>query len=180
MPRYEVPFYSQLTDISKRTWQYRGCGITALKMVFAYWNHRNGLYQNPPLWSLLKTGLRIGAYIPDVGWSHTGLVNIARQYGYDGFNRDDFKRPTEETLIRLQDDLKCGPLLVSVYSGFDPDKGGGHIVTLAGIEDDLVFINDPFEWSAREGAKVMARSAFAKAFKRRWIAVAPKSATVVT
>jgi hypothetical protein len=178
MARYDVPFYSQLADIQKRAWQYRGCGITALKMVLAYWNSRHGLYQNPPLWSLLKTGLRIGAYIPDVGWSHSGLVNIACQYGYTGFNRDLIQTSSSEAFVQLQSDLMRGPLLVSVFSGFDPDKGGGHIVVLTGVEDDLVFLNDPFEWSSHEGEKIMAISAFQKAFKRRWIAVEPKSGTV--
>lgn len=176
--RYEIPFYSQLADIQKQAWQYRGCGITALKMVLAYWNHRNDLYQNPPLWSLLKTGLRIGAYLPNVGWSHSGLVNIARHYSYDGFNQDSFKLTAENAFSRLVNDMKFGPIMASVYNGFDPDKGGGHIVVVTGIENDIVFINDPFEWSERDGAKAMAVSVFLKSFKRRWIAVYPKSATV--
>ena len=178
MSAYQVPFFSQLEDIQKKVWQYRGCGIASLKMVLEYWHSRDQRYLSPSIDDLLATGLRIGAYREGIGWLHSGLVNITRQFGYDGFNRDYAPNsptplPMTEAWQKVVEDLQNGPLLASVFSGFDPDRGGGHIVVLTGVEGELAFYNDPEERTESEGCKVIATSAFQKAFKRRYICICP-------
>ncbi len=180
MTSYSVPFFSQLADVRTRAWRYRGCGVVSLKMVLEYWHLRDRRNQSPAIAELLAKGLDIGAYLDAVGWIHSGLVAVARQFGYDGFNRDHADLSLTPLLSReafehLEKDLKRGPLLASVYSGFDPDKGGGHIVVVVAVHDGLVEINDPADMKEREGRKAFAVEAFLKAWKRRYIAVYPAS-----
>src|SRR6266540_2358043 len=63
--RYPVPFFSQYSDIKSHLWQYRGCGIVALKMILDFWHKNNKDLPSPAVENLLKEGLTAGAYIKD-------------------------------------------------------------------------------------------------------------------
>ncbi|MEK9208945.1 MAG: C39 family peptidase [Patescibacteria group bacterium] len=180
MPSYRVPFSSQYTDLGHHEWRARGCGITALKMVMDYWHGLNAVHRTATLEEVLAQGLRNGAYLPGVGWSHKGLVEVARHFGYTGFNVDYAPNgPTPKSLSEAWDllvkEIESGPILVSVFAGLDPYRKGGHIVVLTGAHDGLVFLNDPEEMSEREGRKALALKAFLPAFKRRYIVIQPRS-----
>jgi hypothetical protein len=106
------------------------------------------------------------------------LVAIARTYGYEGFNADyaaksPHPKTAREAWDLLQVELRSGPVLVSVFSGLDPSRGGGHIVVVTGCADGLVTFNDPEALTAMEGQRVLALKAFLSAFKLRYIVIRP-------
>lgn len=174
--RYNVPFVSQYEGITDPAWRWRGCGIVALHMVMRFWHSRNPLRAAPSVEALLGRGIEIGAYREGIGWTHRGLVDVARQFGYDGFNADHAPNsPTpksaEEVWQLISDALREGPVLASVYHYLDPTHGGGHIIVITGVEDDLVSFNDPEEVNENEGKKFIARSRFLQGFKNRFIVI---------
>ena len=173
---YDVPFSSQYEGVTDPAWQYRGCGIVALKMVFDYWHGLDARCATAPIGELLSVGRSMGAYREGIGWIHSGLANIAKRYGYVSFNVDYAERgPTpksaDEALQALADELERGPVLASVYSGLEPERGGGHIIVVTGFDSKLVAFNDPEETGAREGKKLIVLSRFLLAYKRRAIIV---------
>lgn len=176
--RHEVPFLSQYEDIRDPMWQWRGCGIFGLKMVLDYWHQRDAVCRTAPIEELLEVGKRLGAYREGIGWMHRGLVEIAKQYGYEGFNADHAPqgltpKSIEDSWQVLLGELSEGPVLASVYGGLDPQRGGGHIVVVTGFQDGLVALNDPKEHNALEGKKLLVLLRFLNAFKRRFIVIRP-------
>jgi hypothetical protein len=176
--QHRVPFSSQFTDLGHHEWRARGCGVTALKMVMDFWHAQDPANRTEHLDALLKAGLAEHAHISDIGWSHTGLVRLARRYGYDGFNADwATKGPTpkspEDAWTALAAELERGPVMASVFAGLDPDRGGGHVIVVTGIVDGLVAFNDPEELLEREGRKLLALPRFLRGFKNRYIVVRP-------
>ena len=173
MIKHEVPFYSQKTHITEKEWQPKGCGVTALKMILEYWKLNNPVNQSPHIAELMAKGLDIKAYVTDIGWSHQGLVNLAHNFGYGGYNMDLAKISREEAWDILTADLIKYPLIVSVYPKFDPDKIGGHIVTLTGMYDGMISLHDPEEASANLGTKIIKEENFLKGWKQRYIVIKP-------
>jgi hypothetical protein len=178
MPIFNVPFLSQYSDLGDHEWRARGCGITALKMVMDFWHAQNSQYQTVGLDDLLRRGIASGAYLEGIGWRHRGLVELAQNFGYGGFNVDyapqspNPKSATEAWAMACKE-LAHGPVMVSVFSRLDPTRGGGHIVVVAGVENDLVAFNDPEELVEREGRRLIAVEKFLPAFKRRYIVIRP-------
>jgi len=173
---HDVPFSSQYTDLGHHQWRARGCGITALKMVLDFYGTAVALEE------LLNVGLEIGAYHQGIGWTHAGLVQIARRYGLDGFNVDwaesgPTPKTAEDAWEALAKELEHGPVMASMYAGLDPERSGGHIVVVTGCADGLVQFNDPEQMTEREGRRVLALETFLKAFKRRYIIVRPVAGT---
>jgi len=178
MSSFTVPFSSQYTDLGQHEWRARGCGIASLHMVLRYWHAQDATRQLPSLDQLLERGLAVGAYREKIGWTHAGLVNLSRQYGYEGFNVDvapnsPTPKTVEEAWSSLAKELSSGPVLASVYAGLDPVRGGGHIIVVTGFHDGLVFFNDPEEMSEWEGRRMLALEVFLRAFKHRYIVVRP-------
>ncbi|HXV27247.1 MAG TPA: C39 family peptidase [Candidatus Paceibacterota bacterium] len=176
--RHEVPFISQYQGITDPAWQWRGCGITALKMVMDFWHAGDSGNRTTDMETLFREGTRSGAYREGVGWSHAGLVALARAFGYEAYNRDWApKGPTPKepgaAFTELIRELESGPVLVSVFSGLNPARGGGHIVVMTGTESGLVYFSDPEQLNEREGVRVLAAEAFAQAFKARYVVVRP-------
>jgi hypothetical protein len=176
--RYDVQFTSQYEGITDPAWQWRGCGIVALKMVLDYWNGQRDDYRTAPVSELWRAGMDAGAYREGIGWVHGGIASVARSYGYRSYNRDlapngSTPMKPEEALRELTRALEQGPVLASVYSGMDPGRGGGHIVVVTGIEEGLVSFNDPEQNSEREGKRTIAVRTFREAFKQRYICVLP-------
>ena len=169
---YDVPFFSQQSPGVSEEWRYRGCGISALKMVLDYW-HAEKQGETTGINQILETGLAIGAYLQNIGWIHSGLVNIGRQYGYTGYNQDLAGLETELAWQCLLEDLNKHPLLASIHKRFDVDYPGGHIIVVTGFDGELVFYNDPDEHNEREGKKMIAVERFLRGWKKRYIVVAP-------
>lgn len=173
MLNYKLQLISQQTELQDPEWQYRGCGIAALKMVMNYWHALSEVNVSPPIDELLAAGLKLNAYVQNIGWSHAGLTNVAKQCGYDGKNYDLADSNADTAWKSLMKQLKNGPVMASVYSQFDPTLGGGHIVVLTGIDDNTVYLNDPEEASQEAGTKTMELNDFLKAWKKRYIVISP-------
>jgi hypothetical protein len=176
---YDVPFISQFKDIADPDWQWRGCGIVALKMILDFWHAKDPANQTADIEQLWQMGMDADAYREGIGWTHGGLAAIARQLGYRSYNRDfapNSPTPRDENgaWSALARELDRGPVLASMYSGMDPSRGGGHIVVVTGTEDELVLLNDPEQHQEREGKRALARKKFREAFKRRYIYVLPE------
>ena len=170
---YDVPFFSQRLDILDESWRYRSCGIIATKMAMDYWHGQSVNNSSPTLEVIIGTGLTIGAYSAGIGWSHAGLANIGRQFGYDGYSQDLAGLDLELAWSYLLDDLKRFPVIASIYPRFDPSNKDGHIVVLTGFDGELVFYNDPDEHSEREGKKAIAIERFLRGWKKRYIVIHP-------
>ena len=174
MKNYNVPFYSQRKHILLVDWKNRGCGITALKMLMDFWHTKNSRNKTASLAELIRKRTR-GAFIDNVGWSHSGLVSIARNYGYDGFNKDlaPLKIKPQQAFDQLKKDLKYFPIIVSVWNNFGPVRQGGHLAVITGINDNKIYLNDPEETNKKSGCKVLSKKNFLNAFKKRYVAIYP-------
>lgn len=170
--QYDVPFSSQYADLGHHEWRARGCGIASLHMVLKFCG------RPVPLDDLLQEGLAVGAYREGIGWTHRGLVELARRHGCHAYNIDVAPNSTTPKLAdaawgMLTTELEWGPVLASVHSRFDPTVPDGHIVVVTGWDGELVALNDPVELTEREGHKLLAAAVFRRAFKQRYIAVRP-------
>src|SRR3989338_4228566 len=108
-----VPFYSQHLDLSNwkelgfqseddaRYWQESSCGILCLKMAID--SFRPDLVHNRVI-DYIKQGERIGAYSHGTGWSHAGLVKLAKSFGVEAVNKEHL------TLDELKKYLELGYL----------------------------------------------------------------------
>lgn len=176
---HDVPFSSQYADLGRHEWRARGCGIASLKMVMDFWHRKDRSCRAPSLDDLLNTGLEIGAYREGVGWIHRGLVEIAKRYGYDGYNGDfaekgSTPKSATDAWRAVVSELERGPVMVSVYSRFDPASRDGHLIAVSGWDGQLVSFNDPEQIQEREGRRALALKPFLVAFKRRIIVIRPR------
>jgi len=164
----DVPYYSQFSDEIEKEWQNQACGVVALKMVLDFYNQTVLNIQ-----SLIQEGVQADGFVKDVGWVHSALIKIARQYGLLGWRKNFFLSPhdltnlkeenysqqeidlqnkdlTEEGIVTLAKSIAGGnPVIVSVTRNFDAKKQG-HLIVLTGIKDwnggvgaSGFFYNDP-------------------------------------
>ncbi len=134
---FEIPLYSQFLDVSLKDWRDRSCGIVALKMLMEFLGA-----ETPNADTLIKEGIEAGAYIPNVGWKHQGLVDLAVQHGLRGERFDWSGRTPGEALRNLKKLLASGPVLCSIHRDFDPERGG-HLIVVTGMENRSVSYADP-------------------------------------
>jgi predicted double-glycine peptidase len=163
----KVPFYSQFSDISKPDWQKVGCGIASLAMLIELYEPGKVSVDN-----LLNEGIAAGAYLNNAGWIHQGLVNLAGKYGLSGGTHDLSGKSMDVAFDKLQDDLKEGPVIVSVHYTFDPNNPIPHLAVINGIKDGKVYYNDPAE---KAGGGHLSIADFKKGWKKRYIEIRPTS-----
>lgn len=163
----DVPFHSQLSEIQSTVWKNRGCGITSLAMIIDFYSP-----ETVSVNKLLGQGIAAGAYINNAGWSHAGLINVSRSYGLDGIAYDLSKASSANAFTQLKTQLKEGPVIVSVYSGFDPKTRLPHLLVLEGIDNDTIYYNDPATKIA--GQRKISSANFMKGWKKRFIVIRPK------
>jgi hypothetical protein len=179
MVAHEVPFMSQ-QSLREVEWRRYGCGIAALGMVFDYWHRRHADNHTEGVDDLYARGLAAGAFDPEIGWWHAGLVGLATSRGYESFNRDFGPRSrdprrAEDALADLGRELRVGPVIASVYHDFDPARGGGHLVVVTGVAGDAVRLNDPLPARESDGRRTVPVPEFLRAFKHRFIVVRPQN-----
>jgi len=160
-----VPFYSQIADIQLPEWRKKGCGVASLAMLIEFYKP-----DTVSVNKLLEQGIASGAYLQDAGWTHRGLVLLAKKYGLDGNNYDLSKLDKAAAFARFKDFLKDGPAIASVYYKFDPKSPIPHLVVINGIYDDVVYYNDP---ASSAGEKEISVAGFLKGWKKRFIVVRP-------
>jgi predicted double-glycine peptidase len=159
----EVPFYSQFSDISSVKWQKLGCGIASLAMLIDFYKPKTVSVD-----TLLKEGLNARAFINGAGWSHQGLALLANNYGLKSATYDLSKLDINAAFAKFEEILKEGPVIASVHYKFEPQNPIPHLVVINGINNDMIYFNDPASVS---GGKNISVQDFIKAWKKRFIAV---------
>lgn len=162
-----VPFYSQIADIQLPEWRKKGCGVASLAMLIEFYKP-----DTVSVNKLLEQGIASGAYLQSAGWTHRGLVLLAKKYGLDGNNYDLSKLDKTAAFARFKDFLKDGPAIASVYYKFDPKSPIPHLVVINGIYNDVVYYNDP---ASNAGEKEISVAGFLRGWKKRFIVVRPKA-----
>lgn len=90
MPTLQIPYRSQREAEIVENYGSRGCGVSALSMVLEYYGHH--LEGN----ELKKLADETGAYQGEIGWTHAGLIKIARKLGLSGYRINyDFQADTD-------------------------------------------------------------------------------------
>jgi len=149
----EAPFYSQkwnLTDWKNlgfesyddaEHWQRSSCGILCLKMAIDAAKMANGKPLSLPIVEFIKKGIAFGAYSADVGWTHDGLVLIAKDMGFEALRKEHV------SIDDLVQAIKEGFLpIVSIKWAFESRKSlkeriflwkkpGGHLALVVGYEE---------------------------------------------
>ncbi len=146
-----VPYFSQISDITKEDWRDRACTIANLKMVLEYYASNGSTPAVPSIDELIEEGTEIHAYDPAVGWSHEGVVRLARNHGVNAYAQE-FRSMTidrrtgsaspsaysdklfGEGLGKIAHHLEEGhPVIVSVLPGFGSNTQY-HTVLVVGVE----------------------------------------------
>lgn len=163
-----VPFYSQFGDISSPTWQKVGCGIASVAMLIDYYRDESRLDVD----SLLSEGIRNGAYDDTAGWSHAGLIALAKSYGLTGESHSLAHLDASAAFAELESVLLAGPVMASVHYTFEPTNPIPHLVVVTKVEGDRVYFNDPAESA---GNSSIPTKKFMAAWKQRYIEIRPQS-----
>lgn len=146
--QYQVPLIRQRmtkedgfsTKEEARAFGDNACGAACVKMALEAF----GKTDTPSVKELLEEGIRSGFYKEPAGWIHKGLIRLAERYGAVARRLNIRNRP-----IELGNILKEGGLIIaSVSLEFNPERRGGHLVVVNGIElegDILkkVYFRDP-------------------------------------
>jgi ABC-type bacteriocin/lantibiotic exporter with double-glycine peptidase domain len=159
-----VPFYSQLTDITSPSWKKVSCGITSLAMIIDYYKPKVSVN------TLLGQGIALGAYKQNAGWTYAGLISVAKKHGLEGKTYDLGKSSSKIAFAEIQKQLKDGPVIASVHYKFEPTNPIPHLVVINGVSDGMVYYNDP---AAKEGEKKISTVGFLAAWKKRFIVIRP-------
>lgn len=167
--KIDVPYFSQIKDIADDTWKRHGCSITNLKMVLEY--HARILKDLqmtgsvPGIDALIDEGTAIGAYQYSVGWTHEGIVRLARNHGLPAYAQEfrsmdidpvsgqavPSDRLVDVGIAKLMESVERGhPVIVSVLPGFGDNKTL-HTVTLSGVEREQngFYVHDPVDPSSQ-------------------------------
>lgn len=162
---YNVPLYSQINDITSPEWRQKGCGVADVAMLVEFYKPNTTTVQD-----VLEKGLKSGAYVKNVGWSHVGLANLAVKYGLVGKTVDLSTEGKETALKHFKNTVLEGPVIASIHRGFNPSSPYGHLIVVTGFDEKLVYYNDP---GKRDGIKTVAISEFMKGWKKRLIVIRP-------
>lgn len=161
----EVPFYSQFTDISDPAWQGVGCGIASIAMLINYYTG-----QSQDLDTLLADGRAAGAFLEHAGWTHAGLLELARPSGLTGQSISLQDRSEAAALAELKRVLAEGPVMASVYYTFEEFNPIPHLVVITDAVDGYIYYNDPAEPT---GNGRLSEADFSRGWKERYILVRP-------
>jgi predicted double-glycine peptidase len=159
----QLPFYSQFADITSPTWQKVACGIASVAMIIDH-------YSDEPVVpnTLLQNGIKAGAYIESAGWSHQGLINLAKPYGLDGKSHSLAHLSMTDAFAELSRVVSGEPVMTSVHYTFDPENPIPHLVVVTGVDDAGVHYSDPAESS---GNRTLSTEKFKSAWKKRYISI---------
>lgn len=162
---FTVPFFSQFADITPVEWKKVGCGIASLAMLVDFYKPGSASVDE-----LLQDGIASGAYLSSAGWTHAGLINIAKKFGLTGESRSLADLSMTDAFAKLATVVAEGPVMVSVHYTFEPTNPIPHIVVVNGVKDGKVFYNDPAEGA---GGHSLSIEKFKGAWKKRYISIRP-------
>lgn len=160
---YSVPLFSQISDISSVPWQQKGCGVAGVAMIVEFYKPKTTTVDK-----ILAEALKAGAYVKNVGWSHSGLASLAVKHGLVGKTIDLSTYKNDAALSHFKDIVKEGPVIASIHRGFNPKSPYGHLVVVTGFDDKLVYFNDP---GKHDGIRTVAVADFIKGWKKRLIVI---------
>lgn len=125
----------------------------------------------PELDKLDRVGVNRRAYRSPAGWSHTGLVGLAKIYGFKHSGRYDLAEQSfDQALIELKKQLEQGPVIASVYFKYRPGQGG-HLLVLERLTDKQATVWDP-DTPVRDRIKQqIPAERFLSAWKKRFIVI---------
>lgn len=164
---YDVPLYSQIADISWTEWKQKGCGVADVAMLVNYYKPKTTNVQE-----VLETGIKSGAYVKNVGWSHDGLASLAKKYDLTGTVESFYDFNKEVALAEFKKTIDEGPAIASIHRNFDPKLSFGHLIVVTGYDDKLVYFNDP---GKKEGIRTVPVSQFMSGWKRKLIVIRPET-----
>ncbi|MFA5934033.1 MAG: C39 family peptidase [Candidatus Paceibacterota bacterium] len=165
MMPYNVPLYSQITDISSVEWRQKGCGVADLAMLIEYYKPNTTSVDE-----VLREALAGGAYQNGAGWKHDGLAAVAAKHGLVGKTFDLTKLNKEDSLDELKSIVKEGPAVASIRRGFAAQSPYGHLIVVTGFDNDSIYYNDP---GKRDGIRKVPITTFMQGWKKRLIVVRP-------
>jgi predicted double-glycine peptidase len=122
--------------------------------------------------TLLAEGIAAGSFLPTAGWTHAGLIDLARPYGLTGASHSLAHQSVDDALATLRQVVGEAPVMASVHYTFEPTNPIPHLVVVTGIDDTTVYYNDPAEPTG-EGAISIEK--FQRAWKQRYISIVPVS-----
>lgn len=163
----KLPFYSQFVDITSPSWKKVSCGIASIAMVIDHYSDESVVPDE-----LLTRGINAGAYIDSAGWSHQGLINLAKPYGLTGQTLSYSNLSMSEAFTKLEAAVMEGPVIASVHYTFEPTNPIPHLVVITGIKDGLVYYSDPAE---ETGNNYLSAEKFKRSWKKRYIEIRPTS-----
>ncbi|HEY4484053.1 MAG TPA: C39 family peptidase [Candidatus Paceibacterota bacterium] len=156
--------YSQSLDLNQEEWQRSGCGIASLGMILG--NKISDLNE------LYQLGLDTNAYLPGIGWKHQGLVDLAKHFGFlSSYNLDLAQMDTSEALAKLKDELKNGPVIVSVFAHYEHGHKEGHLIVLSSLNDSEAEVLDPAAPTREDIHQLIPTEKFVTGWKKRLIVV---------
>ncbi len=165
IPVAHVPYYSQFTDVSAAAWKKNACGVVSIAMVVDYYST-----QPVSVNKMLTQAIQSGAYLKDAGWTHKGLIDLAKRYGMKGQAYDMTKSSQTAAFAAFTAQLKTGPVIASVHYKFEPTNPIPHLVVIDGMDKNFVYYNDPASTGAE---KKIAIADFKKAWKQKFIVIRP-------
>ena len=135
-----IPFYTQKVNNYKeegfkseedaKYWETSGCGIASVRMIIDGFRIKSKKSKCMRQGEMIYLGLEKGAYC-DIGWIHSGLVEIAKEYDVIGITHRNSSIDCIE-----KDILDNKPCMISASPRFDNDGSqpkGGHLVVALGI-----------------------------------------------
>ena len=164
-PFHDVPFYSQFTDITPVAWRKIGCGIASVAMLIDFYSS-----EEVSVDELLQQGIDANAYLDDAGWTHSGLINLAKQFGLSGQSNGLTHLTMDVAFDELTSAVSKGPVMVSVHYTFQPTNPIPHLAVVTGIDAEYVYYNDPAE---SVGQNSISIAQFQSAWKKRYIEIRP-------
>lgn len=93
--RNKVTYISQKDEEAMAKYGPRACGITSLRMVLSFWGTNTTLFELDELIEKHK------AFNENLAWVHSGLINIARNFGLKGY-RINYQMLNEEDLPKAE------------------------------------------------------------------------------
>lgn len=160
---FDVPFYSQFKDISEEKWKKNACGIADVAMIIEY--YKPGIIS---VNNLLYKGIESGSYDERFGWSHKGLIDLAKKYGLTGEAYSYSNKSMDFAFNNLTTALESGPIIASVHYKLEPTNIIPHLIVVTGTKDDLVYYSDPAE---NTGGSSISIQKFKDAWKKRYITI---------
>jgi uncharacterized protein YvpB len=160
---YSVPSFSQISDISTASWKQKGCGVADVAMIVEFYKPNTTSVQK-----VLEEGIKSGAYVKNVGWSHDGLASLALKHGLVGKTVDLSVEKDTSAFKEFKEIVEDGPVIASIHRGFNPKSRNGHLIVVTGFDDELVYYNDP---GKHDGIRTVAIADFIKGWKKKLIVI---------